>query len=730
VRWSRTRRSAVVVIDGVLAVGAGALGGLFATGAASAAAPSPGWSPTQAPLPSGPDAPSGTAAFVSFEGESCPSSVFCAAVGEYEDGTGNDHGLLEVYQGGTWRGVEAPMPANADPSQGEVFVKDVSCASVGSCVAIGSYKDSSGHAHALIETYAGGTWTPIEAPSPSDADGSFAFLKDVSCPAPGDCFAIGTYSNGSADLGYIDTLANGAWTSAPAPVPSGSTLDPSAQSISCSSPALCAATETNFFSASATPVLLDYTGGTWSGVLAPMPADAATDRQVSSVSCQAGVCEAAGVYSTSTPVQHGLLERFTAGSWTAQTAPLPANHNASTPSALLGTVSCTFDGACVAVGGYTDTNGNQQPLVESIVGGTATPQEASLPSDAATNPSASLNAVSCLSGSACTAVGAYRTTTGALVGLIDQLSGGAWTATAAPLPSNALSGSSESATLDVVSCSFRGACAAAGSYDVPSSVEQGLLESYTPPEGYWTNAADGGVFTYGSATFHGSAGNLKLNQPVVGMAATPGNGGYWEVAKDGGIFSYGDAPFYGSTGAIKLNQPIVGMAATPDGGGYWLVAADGGIFNYGDAPFYGSTGAIKLNQPIVGMAATPDGHGYWLVASDGGIFSYGDAAFFGSRGGQALNKPVVGMAATATGLGYWLVASDGGIFTYGDAQFYGSTGAIKLNKPIVSMMSTFDGMGYFLVASDGGIFNYGDAGFYGSAGSLHLNQPVVSGAPS
>ena len=48
--------------------------------------------------------------------------------------------------------------------------------------------------------------------------------------------------------------------------------------------------------------------------------------------------------------------------------------------------------------------------------------------------------------------------------------------------------------------------------------------------------------------------------------------------------------FLGSTGAIKLNQPIVGMAATPAGGGYWLVAADGGIFAFGDAAFFGRPG--------------------------------------------------------------------------------------------------------------------------------------------
>ena len=134
----------------------------------------------------------------------------------------------------------------------------------------------------------------------------------------------------------------------------------------------------------------------------------------------------------------------------------------------------------------------------------------------------------------------------------------------------------------------------------------------------------------------------------------------------------GDARFYGSTGAIPLNQPVVGMAATPDGRGYWLVAADGGIFAFGDASFYGSTGAIPLNQPVVGMAATPDGRGYWLVASDGGIFAFGDAGFYGSTGNIALTRPVVGMASAARGQGYWMVASDGGIFAFGDARFYGS----------------------------------------------------------
>ena len=114
---------------------------------------------------------------------------------------------------------------------------------------------------------------------------------------------------------------------------------------------------------------------------------------------------------------------------------------------------------------------------------------------------------------------------------------------------------------------------------------------------------------------------MHLNQPIVGIASTPSGKGYWLVASDGGIFTFGDATFYGSTGGLHLNKPIVGMASTPSGKGYWLVASDGGIFNYGDAAFEGSAGATPLNKPIVGMASTPSGDGYWLVASDGGIFS-------------------------------------------------------------------------------------------------------------
>jgi len=244
--------------------------------------------------------------------------------------------------------------------------------------------------------------------------------------------------------------------------------------------------------------------------------------------------------------------------------------------------------------------------------------------------------------------------------------------------------------------------------------------------GYWTAAADGGVFAFGSADFHGSMGGTRLNLPIVGMAPTPSGKGYWLVAADGGIFAFGDARFFGSTGALRLNRPIVGMTPTPSGKGYWLVASDGGVFAFGDARFLGSTGSIRLNSPAVGMAASPSGRGYWLVAADGGIFAFGDAAFRGSAGATRLNRPIVAMARTPSGGGYQLVASDGGVFAFGDARFLGSTGGTRLNSPMVGMHPTSSGRGYWLVAADGGVFAFGDAAFVGSTGAIRLNSPVVA----
>ena len=174
------------------------------------------------------------------------------------------------------------------------------------------------------------------------------------------------------------------------------------------------------------------------------------------------------------------------------------------------------------------------------------------------------------------------------------------------------------------------------------------LTSTLAPDGYWLVASDGGVFAYGDAGFHGSAGGLHLDAPVVGMAATPDGGGYWLVASDGGVFAYGDAAYLGSAVGAALASPVAAVQAAPTGPGYWLVAADGGVFAYGAAGFHGSAVGRIGPGTAVDLAPTPDGAGYWVADSAGGVLALGAAASFGSAAGTRLARPVVGMASSRT----------------------------------------------------------------------------------
>ncbi|HET9773083.1 MAG TPA: metallophosphoesterase [Acidimicrobiia bacterium] len=163
-------------------------------------------------------------------------------------------------------------------------------------------------------------------------------------------------------------------------------------------------------------------------------------------------------------------------------------------------------------------------------------------------------------------------------------------------------------------------------------------------DGYWMATRTGTVEHYGAApAFPGAS--VKLSHRITTLAPTAGGSGAWMAGIDGGVFTFGDATFFGSMGGRRLNQPIVGMAPTPSGRGYWLVASDGGIFSFGDARFFGSMGGTPLVAPVVGMAPTATGAGYWMVAADGGIFAFGDARFHGSMGGTPLVAPVRGMLA-------------------------------------------------------------------------------------
>ena len=259
----------------------------------------------------------------------------------------------------------------------------------------------------------------------------------------------------------------------------------------------------------------------------------------------------------------------------------------------------------------------------------------------------------------------------------------------------------------------------------------------TAPHGYSLVGSDGGIFTFGSAQFHGSTGSLHLQRPVVGIVPTTDRGGYWLDASDGGIFAFGDAGFYGSIPGLglspagsgrpkALNAAIVGMVPSADGGGYFMVASDGVVFAFGDAHFAGSCPGIGgCSGAAVAVMPDASGNGYWLVTQTGHVYTFGDAPYFGAPG--SVSVAVTSAVRTPDGRGYWILYANGAIANFGDAGEFGTpVGTMGGSNPATAIFSTSDGGGYWVTAANGAVANYGDAPNDGSMLGTELNGSIIA----
>jgi hypothetical protein len=469
-----------------------------------------------------------------------------------------------------WNATEAPLPAGAGTGDGQfVNLNAVSCSSATACVAVGLYGDGSGEWWGLIDTLSAGVWTTIFAPEPADAGTSspapyqFAVLSSVSCTSDGGCTAVGQYRD---DNGYyealIDTLSGGAWTASEAPLPANA------------------------------------------GYLTTQ------NTQLDSISCtSATVCTAVGNYSESDGDFDALIDTLADGTWTPTEAPLPPNAAAATwnnPYPVLFSVSCTLDGGCTAVGRYSDSEETAWAVIDSLSDGTWTATEAPEPANTGTEGSDGnqydyLNSVSCISATACTAVGTYDDTEGYEYGLIESLAGGTWADTEAPEPRN--TGTDRTATqmtnLNSVSCSADGACAAVGFYYQKNNLSYGLLET-----------RDGGTWKDRQAPEPANAGTpaesrerALFNAVICPSAATcTAVGSYSDT--DGNNHGLIETLSGGGWSALEAPEPTGG--ATPSGNATTLDAVscttDGGCTAVGIAPDYG--GQIDTDTPAPSLEIT------------------------------------------------------------------------------------------------------------------------------
>jgi hypothetical protein len=383
----------------------------------------------------------------------CPAAGKCEAVGL----AGLDHVVRVSENGRQWKAGEITLPSDAapvDPPSGpSPLLNSISCFSPGNCVAVGEYLGSR-MTHPLLVSETDGTWgTGVEPQLPANADTSpdpdqpdvGGGLYTVACPAPGECTAVGWYTNkdaGHSIYPWVLTETGGTWSTGtdallPADASVGGDLDVGASpffgftGLSCPTVGNCTAVGGYEDKNGAEEgLILEEHDSVWSqGVEAPLPPKGVPHSEpnefnvpVESVSCSApGDCSAVGWYVTGKTLQtkHGLLLAERNGTWKASALSLPAKTEAP-GGVFLTSISCPSRGNCVAVGWYGDKGKTHGLIVRERGGKWLRAVSAALPKGAApaSKSHTQLNSVSCPSASACMVGGYYSDRSGKTQGLL------------------------------------------------------------------------------------------------------------------------------------------------------------------------------------------------------------------------------------------------------------------------------------------------------------------------
>jgi hypothetical protein len=314
-------------------------------------------------------------------GIDCTTATACAAVGYFDNATGQQLGLAEAWNGTTWTVQNTPTP----PSATSVSLAGVSCNGPGACTSVGQYSTLTGQ-QPLAEAWNGTTWTLQKTPTPSGATSSA--LNGVSCALATACVAVGQSSAGGPPQSLAEAWNGTTWTVLNTPPPSGATTS-ALNGVACTAANACVAVGHYSTSAGAEFTLAE----TWNGTAWTIDTSANPSTSLNlldDVSCTAAnTCTAVGGANS-----HTLAEAWNGTTWTVQTTPGPVQ--------TIGTssVSCTTAVACTAVGNPTDAF-----FAQTWDGTTWTAQTLATPAGA--NYSDYLSTVSCSSPNTCSAVGFF-----------------------------------------------------------------------------------------------------------------------------------------------------------------------------------------------------------------------------------------------------------------------------------------------------------------------------------
>jgi hypothetical protein len=426
---------------------------------------------------------------------------------------GEHGGLLDQTQANLWNGSSWSLLKPLDPDEYAVF-NGVSCVTATECVAVGA--DSAG---TLAELWNGRTWSVLTTVNV----GNGSSLLAVSCASTTACTAVGYHpAQRGGDRVLAESWNGTTWSLSAAPSPAGpsSVLD----AVSCPSASACVAVGSSQPGRQTRSVLAESWNGTqWSLLDAPNPSHHAS---LTGVSCPSvNSCIAVGSYqSIAPPAKTPDQTRTLAESWNGTTWSLMSSANPRPPADgdVLSAVSCVSPTACTAVGSDENRRAASLTLAESWNGTNWSILPAA---DVADN---TLSSVSCTTATQCLAVGHHGVGVDVRT-LAESWQAGQWLVTPAPgvpsFPSESL--------FNAVSCASATNCLAVGYYSNNVSVSRTLaarwngtrwLRTLTPGLG---NSAQLTGVSCPSATFC-----VAVGQGLSGLAvAESWNGSTWSVMR-------------------------------------------------------------------------------------------------------------------------------------------------------------------------------------------------------
>jgi hypothetical protein len=305
----------------------------------------------------------------------CSSAGNCSAVGSYLDNaapTSRNVGFVVDEVGGSWHSaseITVTASTNSDPT---VTINQIACASVGNCVAVGSFVDVNDVTQGLLVDQVNGAWAHgLTLILPANANAyAGASLSEVACVKKSACTVLGTFNtNTGAVQGLSATESNGQWPRArELTMPPDAAINPHVflygfQGLACTSPGNCSLGGQyqngvkqieGFFE--------NENHGTWkNAVTLTLPSgarEAGKNGGVVSISCpRVGNCRAGAAYLDGTGVYQALVVTETNGTWQRGTkVVLPGAATSVGVDGGVYAVVCVSTNACTAIGSYLSTS--------------------------------------------------------------------------------------------------------------------------------------------------------------------------------------------------------------------------------------------------------------------------------------------------------------------------------------------------------------------------------------